>query len=50
MLNDTATPPELATAILDTLSVLLIQLDADFTIFVPMINKVSSVLAYVCLK
>ncbi|KAF8309257.1 phosphatidylinositol 3-kinase [Clavulina sp. PMI_390] len=33
------TPPELATAVVDTLCMLLIQLDADFTIFVPMINK-----------
>lgn len=40
VLNDAYTAPELATAILDTFSVLLIQLDADFTIFVPMINKV----------
>lgn len=40
VLNDPTTPLDLATAVLDTLSVLLIQLDADFTIFVPMINKV----------
>lgn len=40
VLNDSYTAPELATAILDTLSVLLIQLGADFAIFVPMINKV----------
>ena len=41
ILNDPYAAPELATAILDTLSVLLIQLGADFAIFVPMINKVS---------
>jgi serine/threonine-protein kinase mTOR len=41
VLNDPHTAPELATAILDTLSVLLIQLGADFAIFVPMINKVA---------
>lgn len=40
VLDDPYTAPELAIAILDTLSVLLIQLGADFAIFVPMINKV----------
>lgn len=40
VLNDPYAAPELSTAVLDTLSVLLIQLGADFAIFVPMINKV----------
>jgi serine/threonine-protein kinase mTOR len=39
VLNDPYAAPELATAVLDTLSMLLIQLGADFAIFVPMINK-----------
>lgn len=40
VLNNVNTPPELTVAIVDTLSVLLIQLGADFAIFAPMIQRV----------